>query len=105
MAEERIFEIIRKMDSDERLSRLETNIRAQGQLTEDVERALKVQYAVIGRNLVAERTGLDLSALTQAEEKIVQAVYALKIAVCIVRSCPKFVVLGPEGRPPSPRRS
>jgi len=72
--DEKIFEIIRKMDTDKRLASLEKNIRLQDKLTPDVEKALKDQYAVIGREMVAKKTGIDLSDISSAEEKIVQAV-------------------------------
>ncbi len=70
----RVLETIRKMDSDERLAKLEANIRSQDRLTPEIEKALKAQYAVVGREMVATKTGLDLSDLTPAEEKIVAAV-------------------------------
>ncbi len=62
------------MDSEKRLSRLEANIRSHDRLTPEVETALKAQYAVIARAMVADKTGLDLSDLSPAEEKIIQAV-------------------------------
>lgn len=72
--ENKLFAIIRQMETDEKLSRLETNIRTQGKLTSEVEKALRAQATVIGREMIAARTGLDLSELTTAEEKIVQTV-------------------------------
>jgi hypothetical protein len=70
----RIFETIRKMETHQSLERLEANILRLGALTDDVEQALKDQYKLIGRALVAARTGLDLSNLSVPEEKIVLAV-------------------------------
>lgn len=70
----RVFETIRKMETHQSLERLEANIRRLGALTDDVEKALKDQYKSIGRALVASRTGLDLSSLSEPEEKIVLAV-------------------------------
>ncbi len=70
----RLFETIGKMETHESLERLEANIRRLGALNDDVEQALQDQYKVIGRALVAARTGLDLSDLSEPEEKIVLAV-------------------------------
>ena len=70
----KIFVIIRKMDTDKRLASLEKNIRLQDKLTSDVEKALKAQYVVIGREMVAKKTGIDLADVSPAEERIVQAV-------------------------------
>jgi hypothetical protein len=69
-----LLEYIANAPNFEKLDVLETNIRSGNALTPDVETALKAKYAELGRALVSRRTGLELQDLSQAEEKIVEAV-------------------------------
>lgn len=50
------------------------NALAKGRLTPEVKAALDRRSVELGRELVAQKTGLDLSSLTAAEEKIVLVV-------------------------------
>jgi predicted HNH restriction endonuclease len=72
--DERIARIIRNIGSFEELATFERNAEQRGALDQDVRQAIKVRSAEFGRTLIAERTGLDLTDLSPAEEKIVQAV-------------------------------
>jgi hypothetical protein len=58
----------------ENLRTLEKNIVSSGAMDPEIEAAIKRQYGVIARGAVAERTGIDLSNLSPAEERIVLAV-------------------------------
>ena len=69
-----LFDTIAKIQNFEKLAILETNIRCNDALTEEIEQALKKKYAAFGRILVSDKTGLVLDELTHAEEKIVNAV-------------------------------
>jgi hypothetical protein len=68
-----VIEIIAKMDDFDKLESLEENILRSDALTPEVEQALRAKYSILGRALVASRTGLDLDDLTPAEERIVEA--------------------------------
>lgn len=68
-----VFEIIAKMDDFDNLETLEENILRSDALTPEVEQALKAKYSILGRAMVASRTGLDLNDLSPAEERIVEA--------------------------------
>lgn len=69
-----LVEIIANVPDFSKLETLEANIRNKDALTTEVERALKAKYAELGRKLVADKTGLEISELNEAEEKIVEAV-------------------------------
>jgi hypothetical protein len=68
-----LFETISKLRDFGDLEALEVNIRRKNALTPVIEQALKFQYSILGRLLVASRTGLDLDDLSPAEERIVEA--------------------------------
>jgi predicted RNA-binding protein with PUA-like domain len=72
--EERIARIIRNIGSLDDLARFETNARNRNALTDEVKDAIRARSGDLGRALVLERTGLDLTDLSPAEEKIVEAV-------------------------------
>lgn len=72
--EERIARIIGNAASIEDLRQFEQNARGRGALTDEMKDAIKTRSTALARGLVAELTGLDLTDLTPAEEKIVQAV-------------------------------
>jgi hypothetical protein len=71
--EERLARSIRTRASLKDLAQLEANIQQRGLLTSDVVAALNDRSTELARSLVAERAGIDLTDLTPAEEKIVQA--------------------------------
>ncbi|WP_282027624.1 EVE domain-containing protein [Ruegeria faecimaris] len=62
------------MEAYENLRTLEKNIVSNGAMDPEIEDAIKRQYGIIARGVVAEKTGIDLSNLTPAEERIVLAV-------------------------------
>lgn len=68
-----IFAIITKVDSFEKLETLERNIRNRNADTPEVQAALNTRYAEFGRDIVSAKTGLDLSDLSPAEQRIVDA--------------------------------
>lgn len=55
------------------LSKLEGRIKKHNAGTPEIALALAAKYEEFGRQLVAEKTGIDLSELTSAEDKIVNA--------------------------------
>jgi hypothetical protein len=65
---------IGKVATLDKLAILERNIRSGGAATPEIGAAIERKYAEFGQQLVAEKTGLDLSELTPAETKIVNAV-------------------------------
>ena len=72
--DERLARIISNIATLDGLAQFEANARRQNALDEEVKSAIKARSGELGRALVAERTGLDLSNLSPAEEKIVEAV-------------------------------
>ena len=68
-----IFATIAGVPNLGKLETLERNIHAKQASTPEINQAIQAKYAEFGRQLVAEKTGLDLSELTSAEEKIVNA--------------------------------
>lgn len=69
-----VLDTIGRTADFKKLEILEQNIRRNDALTAEVEAALQAQYSILGRGLVANRTGLELDNLSPAEEKIVEAV-------------------------------
>jgi len=69
-----IIDRIRKTPNYEKLRNLETNIVKNDAMTPEIEAAIKAHYGSIARQVVADKTGIDLTNLTPAEEKIVLAV-------------------------------
>jgi len=72
--DEQIARVIATISTLDSLSTFEANARQRDALTDEVKRAIKRRAGEVGRHLVHEKTGLDLTALTPAEEKIVEAV-------------------------------
>jgi predicted HNH restriction endonuclease/predicted RNA-binding protein with PUA-like domain len=72
--DERIAKIISGIKALEDLRQFELNARDRNALTPEIEDAIKAQAALISRSFIAERTELDLSDLSPAEAKIVEAV-------------------------------
>lgn len=67
---------IRATDTLSGLALLEDRIVARGLLNDEVRSAIKARVADFGREIIKRRIGMDLSNLSPAEEKIVQAVSA-----------------------------
>jgi hypothetical protein len=72
--DERLSRIIRNISTFEDLAQFEKNADQRGALDADLRDAIRTRSAELGRTLITQRTGLDLSELSPAEEKIVQAV-------------------------------
>jgi predicted HNH restriction endonuclease len=72
--DEDIARIISRLPDLERVQNYETNATTQGRLDEEMRAALRERRIELGRAFVAERTGLDLTRLTPAEEGVVRAV-------------------------------
>jgi predicted HNH restriction endonuclease/predicted RNA-binding protein with PUA-like domain len=72
--DERLARIIRGVTTLENLAQLEKNAQQRGALDAEVGQAIKARSAELGRALIRERTGLDLTDLTPAEKKIIEAV-------------------------------
>ena len=72
--DERIARTIRNIATLENLAQFEANAEARGALDEETQAAIQARTVELGRRLVAEKTGLDLSVLSPAEEKIVTAI-------------------------------
>ncbi len=72
--EENVARTIRNLVSWDELRQFEANARTKNRLTEEVIVALIDRASKIARTLVSEKTGLDLTSLSPAQEKIVQAV-------------------------------
>jgi hypothetical protein len=87
--DEQIARTIRHIDTLEALAQFES--KARDALTDEIRQAIARRSTELGRELVAQRTGLDLSDLTPAEEKIVEAVS-------------KYLgIMKRLGKPPAPR--
>lgn len=56
------------------IATLEANARERGRLTTEVAEALLLRSIELAKSFIAEKTGLDLTSLSPAEEKIVRAV-------------------------------
>lgn len=69
-----IIDRIRKTESYEKLRNIERNIGDKGVMTATIEAEIKAQYGALARQVVADKTGIDLENLSPAEEKIVLAV-------------------------------
>jgi predicted HNH restriction endonuclease len=69
-----VLKTIARIDDFQKLEILEENIQRGDALTPEVEAALRLKYAELGRALVATQTGLDLDDLSPVEERIVEAV-------------------------------
>ena len=72
--DDRIARSLRSVKDFQALAQLETNVRRQVPFDEEVASAFKARADAIARTLIAERTNLDLSNLTPAEDRIVAAV-------------------------------
>jgi predicted HNH restriction endonuclease len=72
--DERIERALRSVRSLDELTQLQQNIERQNALTDEVLGAIRAKTSDLGRALVVEKTGLDLTDLSPAEEKIIRAV-------------------------------
>lgn len=72
--EDSIARTIQSISNWDDLRQFEVNARARDRLTDEITDAIKVRAAELGRALIAEKTGLDMTELSPAESKIVQAV-------------------------------
>jgi predicted HNH restriction endonuclease len=73
---ETIRRAINSCSSWDDLKNFESNARERGRFDDEVAAAVAARSSQLGRGLVAKYTGLDLSNLNAAEEKIVEAVSA-----------------------------
>jgi len=71
---ERIQRSLQAVKDFKSLGQLERNVRGRVAFDEEIAAAFKRRAETIAREMIAERTGLDLRELTPAEEKIVGAV-------------------------------
>lgn len=74
VVDERIARIIQNIANFEDLAQFEKNADRRNALDADVRLAVRARSTELGRVLITQRTGLDLSELSPAEVKIVQAV-------------------------------
>lgn len=65
---------LKSVSDFQQLAQLESNIARRNALTDEVAAAIKQRSGELGRQLIAQRTGRDLTKLTPAEEHIVEAV-------------------------------
>lgn len=72
--DERVRRTLRGIKDFKSLVQLERNVRERVEFDEETAAAFKERGEIIARSMISERTGLDLSDLTPAEEKIVGAV-------------------------------
>lgn len=72
--DESIARTIRGISSWEDLKQFEVNARGLNRFTNEISEALQSRSAVLGRELIAAKTGLNVANLSPAEEKIVEAV-------------------------------
>lgn len=67
----RVIGTIRTLDG---LTAFEANARRLNALSDEIKQAIKHHAGEIGRDLLREKTGLDLTTLSPAEERIVEAI-------------------------------
>ena len=72
--DERLARIIRNISTFEELAQFEKNAEQRQALDADLRQAIKSRSAELGRALITQRTGIELTDLSPAEVKIVQAV-------------------------------
>jgi hypothetical protein len=72
--DERIVKGLSKIGDFRGLAQFEVNVRSQNAMTDQVGAAIKARSAYLARPLIIQRSGIDLTNLTAAEERIVEAV-------------------------------
>ncbi len=72
--DERVSRSLKAIKGFKGLIQLERNVRERVVFDEEMAAAFKERGEIIARGMISERTGLDLSELTPAEDKIVRAV-------------------------------
>jgi predicted HNH restriction endonuclease len=70
----KIARALAQLTSFEKLERFEDNARRHGEMTPEIEEALRERWAQAGRDLIARRTGQKVTELSPAENRIVEAV-------------------------------
>ena len=69
-----IFAIIAGVPNLDKLETLERNIHAREAATPEIGQAVQAKYAEFGRIMVEQKTGLELTDLSPAEDRIVDAI-------------------------------
>ncbi|MFC5066549.1 EVE domain-containing protein [Flaviflagellibacter deserti] len=72
--DEQVARTLSRITSFEDLAQFETNVHRRGAMTDEIATAITARSAFLGFSLIGARTGLDLSSLTPAETRIVEAV-------------------------------
>lgn len=72
--DERITRTIRNLANWEDLQQFEKNVLEKNRLSTDIADAISTRAADLGKKLISEKTGLDLTDLSPAEKKIVQVI-------------------------------
>jgi hypothetical protein len=72
--DDRLKRTIERAGSWEDLRQLEANIKQKENFSEDVAAAIQERASALGLALIAEKAGIDVSELTPAERRIVQAI-------------------------------
>lgn len=72
--DEKIARTVLNLSSWEELRQFEANARERNRLTDEVAAAISTRASELAKTLIEEKTGLDVSELSPAEQKIVQAV-------------------------------
>ncbi|PBB35914.1 EVE domain-containing protein [Mesorhizobium sp. WSM3882] len=72
--DKRVSRSLKAIKDFKALIQLEKNVRERVVFDEETAAAFRERGEIIARGMISERTGLDLSELTPAEEKIVRAV-------------------------------
>ncbi|MGF6409398.1 HNH endonuclease [Paraburkholderia sp. MM5482-R1] len=72
--DDRLKRTIQRVHSWDDLRELELNIKRKDKFSEAVTAAIQDRASELGLELIAEKTGIDLTALTPAERKIVHAI-------------------------------
>lgn len=67
---------IRGLKSWDEIKNFEMDAKAINGLTTKIKQALEIQSTQLARQLVAEKTNIDVSILTPAEEKIIEVIAA-----------------------------
>lgn len=72
--DEKVARTIRNLGNWEDLRQFEGNVRERNKLSDKVAAAISTRASELAKTLIEEKTGLNVSALSLAEQKIVQAV-------------------------------
>ena len=72
--EDRHARIVRNIKGFDELAQLEANAAKRGALSEELKKLIDRRSGELGRELVAQRTGIDLTELSPAEQKVIEAI-------------------------------